>query len=184
MRRARSRATGALAENATTTVSLFDVELNRSIDQPAVELEAWLAGQLGVEGLSSPADVFEHVVGAPQGRLTADFLDSPRLRKARFDPILRTAEYQQAADLLRRLTQHYAQGRHELQVKASNLEGRLAAEPELLARLTAAQRVLEQTRAEEGRAAVELDAASKNLASQDAHREAFEAAEREHAAGR
>ncbi len=182
MRRARSRATGALAENATTTVSLFDVELNRSIDQPAVELEAWLAGQLGVEGLSSPADVFEHVVGVPQGRLTADFLDSPRLRKARFDPILRTAEYQQAADLLRRLTQHYAQGRHELQVKASHLQGRLAAEPELLSRLSAAQQALEQTRAEQEQAAVELDAASKNLAAQDAHREAFEAAERAHAA--
>ncbi|MYD94304.1 MAG: SMC family ATPase [Chloroflexi bacterium] len=182
MRRARSRATEKLADNATTTVSLFDVELNRSIDQPAVELEAWLAGQLGVEGLSSPADVFEHVVGVPQGRLTADFLDSPRLRKARFDPILRTAEYQQAADLLRRLTQHYAQSRHELQVKASNLEGRLAAEPELLSRLAAAQQALEQTRAEEARAAVELDAASKNLAAQDAQREAFVAAEREHAA--
>ena len=81
MRRPRSRASGALADNATTTVSLFDVELNRAIDQPAAELEAWLAGQLGVEGLSSPADVFEHVVGVPQGRLTADFLDSPRLRQ-------------------------------------------------------------------------------------------------------
>ncbi|MCY3749351.1 MAG: SMC family ATPase [Chloroflexi bacterium] len=182
MRRARSRATGALADNATTTVSLFDVELNRSIDQPATELEAWLAGQLGVEGLSSPADVFEHVVGVPQGRLTADFLDSPRLRKARFDPILRTAEYQQAADLLRRLTQHYAQARHALQVRASNLEGRLAAEPELLARLSAAQQALEQTRTAERRAAGELEAATNDLAAQDAHREAFERAEREHAA--
>ena len=105
-----------------------------------------MAGQLGVEGLSSPADVFEHVVGVPQGRLTADFLDSPRLRKARFDPILRTAEYQQTADLLRRLTQHYAQARHALQVQASRLEGRLAAEPELVARLSAAQQALEQTR--------------------------------------
>ena len=182
MRRPRSRATGKLADNAATTVSLFDVELNRAIDQPAAELEAWLAGQLGVEGLSSPADVFEHVVGVPQGRLTADFLDSPRLRKARFDPILRTAEYQQAADLLRRLTQHYAQARHALQVKASNLEGRLAAEPELLARLSAAQQALKQTRAEEEQAALELDAASKNLAAQQAHREAFEVAERAHAA--
>ena len=147
MRRPRSRASGALSDNAATTVSLFDVELNRAIDQPAAELEAWLAGQLGVEGLSSPADVFEHVVGVPQGRLTADFLDSPRLRKARFDPILRTAEYQQAADLLRRLTQHYAQARHALQVRASHLEGRLAAEPELLARLAAARQALEQTSA-------------------------------------
>ena len=182
MRRARSRATGALADNATTTVSLFDVELNRSIDQPATELEAWLAGQLGVEGLSSPADVFEHVVGVPQGRLTADFLDSPRLRKARFDPILRTAEYQQAADLLRRLTQHYAQGRHALEVKASHLEGRLAAEPELLARLSAAQQALEQTRKAETQAAAELETATKHLAAHDAHRQAFEEARREHSA--
>ena len=177
MRRPRSRATGKLADNAATTVSLFDVELNRAIDQPAAELESWLAGQLGVEGLSSPADVFEHVVGVPQGRLTADFLDSPRLRKARFDPILRTAEYQQAADLLRRLTQHYAQARHALQVKASNLEGRLAAEPELLARLSAARQALEQTRAAERQASAELKAANAHLSTQDAGREAFEAAE-------
>ncbi len=182
MRRPRSRATGKLADNAATTVSLFDVELNRSIDQPAAELEAWLAGQLGVEGLSSPADVFEHVVGVPQGRLTADFLDSPRLRKARFDPILRTAEYQQAADLLRRLTQHYATARHELQVTASNLEGRLAAEPELLARLSAARQALEQTHAAERQAAVQLKAATADLAAQDARRETVEAAERAHAA--
>ena len=182
MRRARSRATGKLAANAATTVSLFDVELNRAIDQPAAELEAWLAGQLGVEGLSSPADVFEHVVGVPQGRLTADFLDSPRLRKARFDPILRTAEYQQAADLLRRLTQHYTRARHELQVTASHLEGRLTAEPELLARLSVARAALEQTRAAEQQAAADLEAASTELSAQDARHEAFEAAERAHAA--
>ncbi len=180
MRRPRSRASGALSDNAATTVSLFDVELNRAIDQPAAELEAWLAGQLGVEGLSSPADVFEHVVGVPQGRLTADFLDSPRLRKARFDPILRTAEYQQAADLLRRLTQHYAQARHALQVRASHLEGRLAAEPELLARLSAARQALEQTRTAERQAAAELESATKALAEQDAHRKAFQEAQREH----
>ncbi len=182
MRRARSRATDALSENATTTVSLFDVELNRSIDQPAAELEAWLAGQLGVEGLSSPADVFEHVVGVPQGRLTADFLDSPRLRKARFDPILRTAEYQQAADLLRNLTQHYARARHELQVRASHLEGRLAAEPDLLARLSAAQKALEQTRAAEAKATSDLEAANATLAARDDQRTAFEASKRAHAA--
>ena len=182
MRRPRSRATGELADNAATTVSLFDVELNRAIDQPAAELEAWLAGQLGVEGLSSPADVFEHVVGVPQGRLTADFLDSPRLRKARFDPILRTAEYQQAADLLRRLTQHYSEARHELQVTASNLEGRLAAEPELLARRAAARQALEQTYAAERQAAGDLETATSDLAAQDARREAFEEAAREQAA--
>ena len=182
MRRARSRATGVLAPNAATTVSLFDVELNRAIDQPAAELEAWLAGQLGVEGLSSPADVFEHVVGVPQGRLTADFLDSPRLRKARFDPILRTAEYQRAVELLRPLTQHYAQARHQLQVTASNLEGRLAGEPELLSRLAAARLALEQTRAAEEEATAQLNAANANLAAQDARRTAFEASERAHTA--
>ena len=182
MRRARARATGVLAENATTTVSLYDVELNRAIDQPAAELEAWLAGQLGVEGLSSPADVFEHVVGVPQGRLTADFLDSPRLRQARFDPILRTAEYLQAVERLRPLVQHYAQARHELEVKASHLEGRLAAEPELLARLSTAQQALKQTRAAETKATSDLEAANANLAARDAQRTAFEASERAHAA--
>ena len=180
MRRARSRASGDLAANATTTVSLFDVELNRAIDQPAAELEAWLADQLGVDGLSSPADLFEHVVGVPQGRLTADFLDSPRLRQARFDPILRTAEFQQAVERLRPLVQHYAQARHLLQVKASHLEGRLAAEPELLARLSAAQQALDQTSAAESKAIAHLEAANANLAARDAQRTAFEASARAH----
>ena len=144
--------------------------------------EAWLAGQLGVEGLSSPADVFEHVVGVPQGRLTADFLDSPRLRQARFDPILRTAEFQVAVERLRPLTQHYAQARHALQVKASHLEGRLAAEPELRSRLSAAQQALEQTRAAEAKATTELETANANLAARDAERTAFETSERAYAA--
>ena len=182
MRRARSRASGDLAANATTTVSLFDVELNRAIDQPAAELEAWLADQLGVDGLSSPADLFEHVVGVPQGRLTADFLDSPRLRQARFDPILRTAEFQQAVERLRPLVQHYAQARHLLQVKASHLQGRLAAEPELRARLGAAQQALDQTSAAESKAIADLETANANLAARDAQRTAYEASERAYAA--
>ena len=58
MRRSRSRATGKLSANATTTVSLFDFELARSNDQPAEDLEQWLGLQLGIDGLNSPADVF------------------------------------------------------------------------------------------------------------------------------
>ena len=52
MRRSRARSTGMLAANATTTVSLFDIDLARSIDQPAADLEDWLTQQLGVDGLS------------------------------------------------------------------------------------------------------------------------------------
>ena len=177
MRRSRSRSTGTVSANATTTVSLFDIELARSIDQPAAELEQWLALQLGVDGLNGPAEVFEHVIGVPQGRLTSDFLDSARLRKERFDPILRTAEFQQAVDRLRPLTQHYRDRRSELESSAANLEGQLAAEPQMQARLSDAKRVLRETRATHTEAKAELQALTATLATYQTHHKLLEKAE-------
>ena len=178
MRRSRARSTGMLAANATTTVSLFDIDLARSIDQPAADLEDWLTQQLGVDGLSSPAEVFEHVVGVPQGRLTADFLDSTRLRKERFDPILRTAEFQQAVDRLRPLTQYYHDRAQVLKATAANLEGRLAGESQIQARLSDAQSALAQTRLIHAQAIAELGAAKATLKTYGAYRDLLEDAER------
>jgi exonuclease SbcC len=177
MRRSRSRSTGTVSANTTTTVSLFDIELARSIDQPAAELEQWLALQLGVDGLNGPAEVFEHVIGVPQGRLTSDFLDSARLRKERFDPILRTSEFQQAVDRLRPLAQHYRDRRSELESSAANLEGQLAAEPQMHARLSDAKRLLRETRATHTEAKAELQALTATLATYQTHHKLLEKAE-------
>jgi len=177
LRRSRSRATGKLSTNATTTVSLFDIELERSIDQPADDLEQWLGLQLGIDGLNSPAEIFEHVIGVPQGRLTSDFLDSARLRKERFDPILRTAEFQRAVDLLRPLAQHYKDHRIELESGAANLEGKLAAEPQMQARLSSARRSLSQTRSSHTEAKAELQALTTSLATYQTHHELLEKAD-------
>lgn len=177
MRRSRSRSTGKLSANATTTVSLFDIELARSIDQPAEDLEQWLGLQLGIDGFNSPAEVFEHVIGVPQGRLTSDFLDAARLRKERFDPILRTAEFQQAVNLLRPLAQHYKDRRSKLESGAANLEGRLAAEPQMQARLSDAKRSLRQARSTHTEAKTELQAFTATLATYQTHHERLEKAE-------
>ena len=177
MRRSRSRATGKLSANATTTVSLFDIELARSIDQPAEDLEQWLGLQLGIDGLNSPAEVFEHVIGVPQGRLTSDFLDAARLRKERFDPILRTAEFQRAVDLLRPLAQHYRDHRIELESGAANLEGKLSAEPQMQTRLSNARRSLSQARSTHTEAKAELQTLMASLATHQTHHELLEKAE-------
>ena len=177
MRRSRSRSTGKLSSNATTTVSLFDIELARSIDQPAEDLEQWLGLQLGIDGVNSPAEVFEHVIGVPQGRLTSDFLDAARLRKERFDPILRTAEFQQAVDLMRPLAQHYKDRRSELESGAANLEGQLAVEPQMQARLSDAKRSLSQARSTHTEAKTELQAFTVTLATYQTHHELLEKAE-------
>ncbi len=182
MRRTRSRASGALADSAATTVSLVDDALGRAIDQPAAELEDWLAAQLGVEGLTSPADLFEHVVGVPQGRLTADFLDAPGMRKARFDPVLRTTEFQQAVERLRPLVRHFDDQRREVETRAAHLEGRLAAAPEIRRRLDQARAALAAARAAEDQARQNLAAANDALAAHEARRAAREASERAWAA--
>ena len=182
LRRSRSRSTGALSPNATTEVSLLDVELNRPFDQPVAELELFLSRHLLPEGFATPAEVFEHVIGVPQGRLTADFLDTAEMRKRRFDRILRTAEFRDASDELRPLTQHFAARVVTQAAAAAKLEGRLAREPEVRAQQARAEVALAAASAEHVEAEQALAEAAATLTTHEALRSAHAEAERADAA--
>ena len=107
LHRTRARGTGALSPHASMDSEIFDVEQRRVFEERADDVEAFLAQHLGVAGFTGPDEVFDRVVGVPQGRLTADFLDTPSLRRERFDPILRVDEFRRAVDDLRPLLNHF-----------------------------------------------------------------------------
>ena len=140
LHRTRAHGTGALSPNVQLESSVLDVEQGRVFEQRAADVKAFLAQHLGVAGFSGPAEVFDRVVGVPQGRLTADFLDVPSLRRERFDPILRVDEFKRAFDGLVTLINHF-KGQHIAHAsKADELERQLGHRPAAEAALAEAER--------------------------------------------
>ena len=121
LHRTRARGTGALSPHASMDSEIFDVEQRRVFEERADDVEAFLAQHLGVAGFTGPDEVFDRVVGVPQGRLTADFLDTASLRRERFDPILRVDEFKRAVDDLRPLLNHFDKQRVAHESTASEL---------------------------------------------------------------
>ncbi|MBM4438221.1 MAG: AAA family ATPase, partial [Actinobacteria bacterium] len=155
LRRARARASGALAADAQPQAAILDVELGTTFAQRAEEVRTFLTEHLGDDGIA-PEVVFEHVVGVPQGRLTADFLDPPNIRKNRFDPLLRTHEFQQAYEALLALVRHFELRRQAHATRAAALEGELKQVAALATRLEAAE-------AQARGVAAQLEAAASDL---------------------
>lgn len=140
LHRSRTRATGALSTSVQMDSEILDVEREAVFERRAAEVESFLAQHLGVEGFAGPSDVFEHVVGVSQGRLTADFLDAPRLRQERFDPILRTDEFKRAADDLLVLVHQFDRRHVAHESSVAELKRQLARRPSVEAELAEARR--------------------------------------------
>ena len=143
LHRTRARGTGALSSTVNMESAVLDVEQGRVFEERADDVEAFLAQHLGVAGFTGPDEVFDRVVGVPQGRLTADFLDQPRLRRERFDPILRVDEFKRAVDDLRPLLNHFDKQRVAHESTAGELAHQMEAQPAAEAALAEAQREAE-----------------------------------------
>ncbi len=178
LHRSRSRTSGALSPDVQSATAVLDVELDRTFEQRADDVQAFLASHLRAEGFDSPADVFEHVVGVPQGRLTADFIDPPRIRKERFDPILRTAEFQRAVEGLLPVVQHFRDRRAEHAEAIAALKVRVDRRDDVQSRLEAAERAFHEVTHEVDRARRELEREEAEVARGDELRLAREASVR------
>lgn len=178
LHRSRSRTSGSLSSDVQSEAAVFDVELGRTFEQRADDVQAFLAKHLCAEGFDSPADVFEHVVGVPQGRLTADFLDPPRIRRERFDPILRTAEFQRAVEDLLPVVQHFRDRRAEHAETIAALSTRLDRRGEVQGRLDAAERATREVTNHLASARRELEHEEADVARQDQLRLVHEASVR------
>ncbi len=176
LHRTRARGTGALSPHATMDSEIFDVEQRRVFEERADDVEAFLAQHLGEPGFSGTDEVFDRVVGVPQGRLTADFLDVPSLRRERFDPILRVDEFKRAVDDLRPLLNHFDKRRVAHESKAGELARQLEAQPAAEAGLAAAQGAAVQIERHRIAAQAELEKAQAAAQRHDAQVQAAEAA--------
>lgn len=176
LHRTRSRGTGALSAHASMDSEIFDVEQRRVFEERADDVEAFLAQHLGVAGFTGPDEVFDRVVGVPQGRLTADFLDTPSLRRERFDPILRVDEFKRAVDELRPLLNHFDKQRVAHESTAGELARRLEAQPAAEAALTAARREAQEIAQDRIAAEARLGQAEAAAQRHDADAEAAKAA--------
>ena len=80
---------------------VYDPEIQRRIAAGKGDVLDWLKEHLRVDRTADLSALFTDAVGVPQGLLTAAFLERPRGRKRKFDPLLQVDEYELAWEQLR-----------------------------------------------------------------------------------
>lgn|GEM_PF-715144 len=116
----------------TSVLEIRDAERGGAIAEKKEETEKFLRRHLGLEATNLEAElVFANIVGVPQGRLIADFLERPADRKHKFDPLLGTQDYRAAFDRLLEPVNHLQARIAGLREKRAGLEGRVAGRPDV-----------------------------------------------------
>ena len=111
--------------------SVFDVDTKNRLVEQKKDVVSWLKQHLGVDPQTELPVLFKSTVGVPQGTFTADFLQSPALRKKVFDQILKVEEYRQASDNLRETQKHLDSRLNEIDKKLAEAEGELKSYEEI-----------------------------------------------------
>ncbi|BCX11934.1 MAG: hypothetical protein KatS3mg067_0872 [Thermosynechococcus sp.] len=84
--------------NTQTGYSIVDPQVGELGLSLREDVHAWLQEQLGIRSAFPLKDLFEQIIGIPQGMMTADFLKPPAQRRQIFEPILQVSDYRQAFD--------------------------------------------------------------------------------------
>ncbi|WP_298617493.1 SMC family ATPase [uncultured Thermosynechococcus sp.] len=84
--------------NTQTGYSIYDPQVGDLGLSSREDVQAWLREHLGIRSAFPLRDLFEQIIGIPQGMITADFLKPPAQRRQLFDPILQVSDYRQAFD--------------------------------------------------------------------------------------
>ena len=86
---------------SSSAYAILDPELSIRICEGKADVMQFLRLHLSIDPDTEPEDLFRNAVGVPQGSFTVSFLETPRVRKAIFDPFLKVAEYRRAWERLR-----------------------------------------------------------------------------------
>ena len=92
--------------------------------------EDWLSEQFEID-LAYAKELFSTVIGVSQGKMTGSFLESARVRKLIFNPLLRVEEYETAWGKLRDTNRYLADQLQEANKLVARLEGRLERLPQV-----------------------------------------------------
>ncbi|MFN4067041.1 MAG: AAA family ATPase [Thermosynechococcus sp.] len=84
--------------NTQSGYSIYDPQLGNLGLSLREDVQAWLREHLGLRSALPLKEVFEQIIGIPQGMITADFLRPPAQRRQIFEPILQVSDYRQAFD--------------------------------------------------------------------------------------
>ncbi len=129
--------------------SVFDPDTKMRLLEQKKDVVTWLRQHIGVEPNTDLSTLFKSTVGVPQGTFTADFLQSPALRKKVFDQILQVEEYRAASDNLR-ATQKFLDTRiGEIDRKLAEAEGELKVYDEIHAQFLTVSTHLESLQKEQ-----------------------------------
>jgi DNA repair protein SbcC/Rad50 len=79
---------------------IYDPDLNDRVVEQKADVIAFLRQHLRIESDLDLSTLFNDAIGVPQGTFTADFLQTPALRKKKFDALLQVEDYRKAAEKL------------------------------------------------------------------------------------
>ena len=114
---------------SSSAYTIMDPELAIKICEGKADVMQFLRLHLGIDEDTEPEELFRNAMGVPQGSFTVSFLETPRIRKAVFDPLLKVAEYRRAWERLREPLNLLSQRKETLAVEVGRLEGELTRLP-------------------------------------------------------
>ena len=152
---------------SSSAYTIMDPELAIKICEGKADVMQFLRLHLGIDQDTEPEELFRNAVGVPQGSFTISFLETPRIRKAIFDPLLKVVEYRRAWERLREPLSLLNQRQENLAVEVGRLEGELT-------RLPAAQAEAGELTALVRSGETELRAAQVELTAAESARKAME----------
>ena len=110
---------------SSSAYAILDPELAIRICEGKTDVMQFLRQHLDIDSDTGPEDLFRNAVGVPQGSFTVSFLETPRVRKAVFDPFLKVAEYRRAWERLREPLNLLNQRQRDQSEVISGLKGEL-----------------------------------------------------------
>ena len=164
--RTLTRSTGSANSN-TSTYFVYSFDADKRVAQQKQDVHDFLRRHIGLEDYDDLGRVFADVLGVPQGRLTADFLQTSSQRKHTFDPLLQVDVYRRVYEKLRDVLD-------ALQGDVSEQERRVSAlEPEA-ARLPGERAVLARYEADHAESAAQARALAGELTRLQAEQQRLE----------
>ena len=156
---------------SSSAYTIMDPELAIKICEGKADVMQFLRLHLGIDQDTDPEDLFRNAVGVPQGSFTISFLETPRIRKAVFDPLLKVAEYRRAWERLRDPLSLLNQRQENFAVEVGRLEGELKRLPTVRAEADEMTALVRSGEAELRAAQVELTAAESARKAMEVKRE-------------
>ena len=154
---------------------LMDAEHGGPMAEGREEVDKFLRRSLGFgDSAVDLKSIFADVSGVPQGRLTADFIDTPQSRKSKFDPLLGTQDFRAAFNALRQPLNLLDNKRSELEQTLAALEERLKDLPQVTQAITESKSTAEEVGALLDQTVDELEKAAAVTAGLNTRKESID----------